>query len=42
MHLNSAKCNADKVVATIRKRATEEVETVPAIYIDALYNLMLL
>ena len=33
---NSAKCNAEKVVATIRKRAREEVETVPAIYMDAL------
>ena len=28
---------AEKVVATIRKRAREEVETVPAIYMDALY-----
>ena len=42
MRLNSAKCNTDKVVATIRKRATEEVETVLSIYINALYNLMLL
>ena len=33
---NSAKCNAEKVVATIRKIAREEVETVPAIYMDAL------
>ena len=34
---NSAKCMAEKVVATIRKGAREEVETVPAIYMDALY-----
>ena len=33
---NSAKNKAEKVVATMRKRAREEVETVPAIYIDAL------
>ena len=33
---NSAKCNAEnfKVVTTIRKRAREEVETVPTIYMD--------
>ena len=28
---NSANCNAEKVLATIRKR-TKEVETVPAIF----------
>ena len=33
---NSAKCNAEKVVATIRKRAREEVETVPVMYMDGL------
>ena len=37
---NSAKCNAEKVVATIRKRAREEVETVPAIFMDAVYMLL--
>ena len=37
---NSPKCKAEKVVATIRKRAREEVETVPAIYMDALYMLL--
>ena len=30
---NSSKNKAEKVVATMRKRAREEVETVPAIYI---------
>ena len=35
---NSAKCKAEKVVATIRKKAREEVETVPAIYMGVLYN----
>ena len=29
---NSAKCNAEKVVATIRKRVREEVETVPTLF----------
>ena len=37
---NLAKCNAEKVVATIRKRAREEVETVPAIFMDALDMLL--
>jgi len=37
---NSAKHKAEKVVATIRKRAREEVETVPAIFMDALYMLL--
>ena len=37
---NSAECKAEKVVATIRKRAREEVKTVPAIYMDALYILL--
>ena len=35
----SAKCDAEKVVATVRKRAREEAETVPAIYMDALHML---
>ena len=35
-----AKCKAEKVVATIRKRAREEVETVSVIYMDALYMLL--
>ena len=37
---NSAKCNTEMVVATIRKGAREEVATVrPAIYMDTLYML---